>query len=222
MDEISNKTLATLLVVAIVISLAGTFFAMRGVSTITNVITGAAEYTTGESKVNITSRLDIVLDSGFETVDLGDGYLNNTGAGEDDCWLSSNQSGSQPNSTCWHADSFSPTPFKLENDGNRWAIVKINSTDGATLFSNGYQSGDRDHMYRAYGADAATASVCTVSPVTDWTSFSGTSTADNLCGNMSYNPSNNQLWVDIGMMIPTLSSGEYSASVGFVATDAGQ
>jgi hypothetical protein len=131
MDEISNKTLATLLVVAIVISLAGTFFAMRGVSEITNVITGA-QVATGTAKVNITETVDVTLDN--PTVDFGEGYRNVTylndvtecnltsGVAKPDCWILS-------------SGTYDPADFWLENTGNVAVNVTINSTASASVFN---------------------------------------------------------------------------------------
>ena len=122
MDEISNKTLATLLVVAIVISLAGTFFAMRGVSQVTNYITGAQSSSdSGTAQVNISESLSIVLTQ--DSVDFGTGQRNNDLAVGSECNITSNAS--QP--SCWNTSGAGgswgttgggPGDFTLENDGN--------------------------------------------------------------------------------------------------------
>jgi hypothetical protein len=134
MDEISNKTLATLLVVAIVVSLAGTFFAMRGVSTITNVLSGAASSDTGEAKVFINETQSIILTA--DTVNFGAGYRNSTVVADNvNCTLTS----SLPKPPCWvdtPEGSFNASDFTLENDGNVFVNVTINSTVGSDYFNS--------------------------------------------------------------------------------------
>ncbi len=129
MDELSNKTLATLLVVAIVISLAGTFFAMRGVTTITNVVTGQAVAPSGQAQVYINTTLSIVLNQAL--VDFGSGYRNATIADTIECRLNS----SYPKHDCWYAlSTYDPWDFQVENDGNIQVNVTINASRTGTNF----------------------------------------------------------------------------------------
>jgi len=209
MEEISNKTLATLLVVAIVISLAGTFFAMRGVSSVTNVISGAATSTSGEAAVNITQQLSIILRN--TSVYFGSGllYSNST-----QCDLDSSLGAAYYDTSCWNATvPNTPEPFLLENDGNVVADITITSVTAATLFtgstagSPAYKASVAEPGGRITGCDG-----------TPQTALDLTASAQSLCTSMNDSNLADQIEVDILMTVPTVAGGNKSAIVTFDAT----
>jgi hypothetical protein len=218
MDEISNKTLATLLVVAIVISLAGTFFAMRGVSQVTNIISGAQVQQSGTAQVNITSQTSISLTA--DTVNFGSGYRNETNLTSinNECNMSSNDAAAPD---CWIvSDSFSPADFVLENDGNRYVAVTINSTAAANYFdtcslATGIDGGEADFAFT--GEEGAEAGCTTDGTLTDSeTPFDATD--QTLCTNMSYIDANDEFNISISIDVPAGPAGECSSTVDFEAT----
>jgi len=225
MDEISNKTLATLLVVAIVISLAGAFFAMRGVSQITNVISGAATEQPGEAKVNISSLTSIMLTQA--TVNFGTGYRNASEVGiNDECNLTTNQS-TKP--TCWfNITAWAPRPFVLENDGNVYVNVTINSSINTT-FLDGTPAGTAVQRYQFVPSDSSSGLLgfrpengcnATAFSVTDWTEFSNS--RQLICTNMSPTDTEDEFYVDINISIPMGITGAKTTAVTFYATKSNQ
>ncbi|MBI5880573.1 hypothetical protein HZB90_00410 [archaeon] len=216
MDEISNKTLATLLVVAIVISLAGAFFAMRGVSQITNVITGFESAGPGTAKVNISEVEEITLTQA--TVDFGTGYRNQSNVGiNDECQLTTNQS---PKPICWYnITAWAPSPFVLENTGNVYVNVTINSSINTT-FLNGLPLGTAQQRYQFVPGDSSSGlflrpeNGCNVTfTVTGWTEF--TNARQLICTNMSPTDTEDQFYVDINISIPAGVTGVKSTTVTF-------
>ncbi|MFC1705084.1 hypothetical protein ACFLZ6_02020 [Nanoarchaeota archaeon] len=75
MGEVSNKTLATLLVVAIVVSLGGTFISLNRLSSIAKVssITGFA---TGTGKVNVTIVESTTISTPDDNIWFGEGNVD--------------------------------------------------------------------------------------------------------------------------------------------------
>jgi hypothetical protein len=215
MDEISNKTLATLLVVAIVISLAGTFFAMRGVSQVTNIVTGQLSAATGTAKVNITETISITLLN--NTVNFGSGYRNASYASVAECNLSTNTS--QPD--CWiNNTDYNPIPFLLENDGNVYINVTINSSNADNFINGtiigggtrryGWRGGDPlDSLRTGCGGEAGT------DLTKDFTDFSAS--PQLICKNLSATNTEDRFKVDINISVPAGPTGEKTADVIFQA-----
>jgi hypothetical protein len=215
MDEISNKTLATLLVVAIVISLAGTFFAMRGVSQVTNVITGALPTATGTTKVYINQTVSITLRN--NNVDFGAGYRNSSVVADAaECNLTS--SAAQP--SCWvNTGTYNPSDFWLENDGNVYANVTINSTVAANYFNTcgttTIIAGDPDYTWA--GKELASGGCGAAYGTLDTSEGQFTGAHQLLCTNLSADDSVDDFNVTIKLYVPTGPSGQCDNNVVFTA-----
>jgi hypothetical protein len=228
MDEISNKTLATLLVVAIVISLAGTFFAMRGVSQITNIVTGAQSTgETGQAKVNITEKTEITLTQTI--VSFGQGYKNasySPGAATTECNLTTNDTAADVNNTnCWISDSnYDPNPFVLENTGNNYVNVTINSSIVDDFLSGSVTGGTRRYQWAGsdlssgYFPSAENGCVGTLNDT--WQEFNNG--YQPLCTNMSPFSGEDEFNIDINISIPTGVLGSKTTDVLFTAQKAMQ
>ncbi|HII72778.1 TPA: hypothetical protein HA265_08535 [Candidatus Woesearchaeota archaeon] len=215
MDEISNKTLATLLVVAIVISLAGTFFAMRGVSTVTNFVSGAATSTSGQSQVYINQSLSITLRQAL--VDFGAGYRNltNLGTPSAECNLTS----SAPKPSCWTTagSPYAPLDFRLENDGNVFATVTTNSSSGTDFFtgcdlSQSITAGDAS---LEFAGEQAAESGCTGTLQTANTTYNNA--YQSLCTNLSPSDLTDEINISITLRVPAGPAGNCSKAVSFLA-----
>ncbi|NQU79865.1 hypothetical protein HQ545_08930 [Candidatus Woesearchaeota archaeon] len=204
MDEISNKTLATLLVVAIVISLTGTFFAMRGVSQVTNIVSGHAVGGQGTAQVNISQVVEISLVN--DAVNFGTGSRNGSVVNSDtECNITSNQTTAPTN--CWQYtsagnDNFDAVqPFHLENIGNTFVNLTINSTNYSNYFGDlGTGTGTPRYMWTpsdgnegtfTQGENGCTASLST----TAWTNFD--ETEQNVCPRFNFENANDEMFVDI-------------------------
>ena len=220
MDEISNKTLATLLVVAIVISLAGTFFAMRGVSQVTNIISGAQTANTqGTAQITVNTTAQMRLD--VATVDFGTGqrFANITPATS--CYLTSGTG--VFNGTCWNNTAGSaPGDFVLENNGNANLSIEINSTAYNQFFVGGGgtdKPGEGDYEWQGQEDVAGRYTGCVGTLNATWNGF--TDAEQDLCSNMAYDDNNDRFNISIRIDIPSGASGSFSHSVDFIGTPLG-
>jgi hypothetical protein len=125
-QDLSNKTLAILLGVSIVISLGGliVFLTTGG-----DQITGAATSPTAIARINITSRASINWT--VYTIDWGTGYVNETAQY---CVL--NSEGLNDANNCSNFTTVYEG-LRLENDGNRVVAVNFSSNASAAQFIGG-------------------------------------------------------------------------------------
>ena len=123
-QEVSNKSLATLLILTMVISLAGTLVMINKAP----LIVGAAN--TGTADVNLTVGQNVAI-TVSNNVNFGEGYalLSNT------CTMESNGSSS---AECLGAgwSSVSDQPITIKNDGNTNVSVTAGSDAAATAWIN--------------------------------------------------------------------------------------
>lgn len=173
MEEISNKTLATLLVVAIVISLAGTFFAMRGTSVISKTITGYQAADSGEARVNITQTASITLNQ--DVVSFGEGFRNSSDTCSSNpftCLCNITSSIDKPN--CWeNASEYDPQDFVLENNGNVYVNVTINSSNATNFLDDARTVGAPVQTYQYQAANTTGDGGCE-GMQTSWVEFAET------------------------------------------------
>jgi hypothetical protein len=147
MSEISNKSLAALLVLAIVISLGGTIVSLGKIKNMQfNVpffgATGFATTGQGNVTLNVTSISSIQFTD--NTLNFGNGYIT---AGGDNCTMSVNESNSTTlversgTSNCdgdWATFAAgSETPLTIENNGNTFLNVTIQSDKDSSTFIGG-------------------------------------------------------------------------------------
>jgi len=122
MSDISNKTLAILVGVAICISLVGIFAAQRGV-----IVTGMASTGTGQVNLTITEITSILVTN---NIDFGAGYVNDSA--QDWAYLYSNNA-----STTYGNWSFSAQSVHIKNDGSVNVTLDIKTSKNATGFIGG-------------------------------------------------------------------------------------
>jgi hypothetical protein len=125
-QDISNKSLAIMLALSIVISLGGlVVFLTKG----GEQITGAATTPTAIARINITSRASINWT--VATVDWGTGYVNDTATY---CLL--NTEGINDLANCTNFTTVTQG-LRLENDGNRVVQLNLSSNVSAAQFIGG-------------------------------------------------------------------------------------
>jgi hypothetical protein len=122
-QDLSNRTLAILLGISIVISLGGliVFLTQEG-----EQVTGAATNTVALARINITSRASINWT--VYTVDWGTGYVNDTAQY---CVLNTEGLNNPINFTTVYEG------LRLENDGNRVVSVNLSSNVTPAQFIGG-------------------------------------------------------------------------------------
>jgi len=212
MAEISNRTLATLLVAAIVISLGGTIISLNKLAIYVPLDgpTGRAPSDTGTTSVTIQQQVSIILqDPPGSSVDFGTGRVNQskctysnmlagTGGYTDigDCWLELVQ-------------VTPPQAWRLENDGSLNASVAIRGPEENAFLGDydsygaGYPRGLR---WRVNVSDQG----CYVDRNESWSQFSWNSTA---CNNMAWDENfyDDDFAVEVNLTVPgDISGGTYS------------
>lgn len=215
MDELSNKTIATLLVIAIVISLTGTFFAINGITRVTNIITGTATTGTGQADVNITDRTSITLNQ--TQVNFSSGYRNDSVVPlGSNCNLSSSDF-TVP--SCWiNTTAYDPRDIILENNGNRYVRITINSTNYSRAFAacsvrTTIDGGSSNYTFKGVAAEAG---ACSINFNTTELMFNNSD--QQLCDNLSYGNSADSFNITIGLKIPAGPLGNCSNAIDFEAT----
>ena len=130
MDEISNKTLAILLIAAIVISLGGTLISLNRLARIRAPITGFA--TTDTAGVNLTISSLAEVNFTIDEINWGTGTVV---SGKTSCTLDSY---SNPIDTV-NCSSFTAQPdgLVLENIGNKNVTLNITTGKTAATFPGG-------------------------------------------------------------------------------------
>lgn len=211
MADISNKTLAALMVVAIVISFIGMIGALKFEGIQLQRITGAVT-TTGTAKINITAIQELnVTDT---SVDFGTGRLNASIV-----WCEF-QSNGTTTSACRHATAGATVDgetfdgldtvdgFTIQNSGNTAINVSINSSTAATFIGGGGEynfqpedgGGSCDGKWGGFN--------------NTWTAFSA-ATQEDICGSLDQSETFD---VDIQLNVTeTSTTGERSATVTFAA-----
>ena len=136
MGEISNKTLAALLVVAIVVSIAGTMVSIQRLSKLG--VSGFATSGTGIANLTISSSRSITV---YNNIDFGAGYADDGTT----CTMESNATA--PETNCngdpsaaigWDDRPLSTQYFIINNSGNINTNVTFNASQDATEWIGNY------------------------------------------------------------------------------------
>lgn len=221
MSEISNKTLVSLLVVAIVVSLGGTFLTLDKIGQ-TNLIIGEATTSSeGTTSFNVSTVTELTLQT--TTIDWGSGYINGTAS---NCTLDSEGT---VDSGCV-GFSAQNTGFLIENTGNQNLSVQVNSSADASSFIGGdnpaFQYKVEPNSVAGQSGESSTQD--TVASCSDsWTPSSYTSvgtTAEYICGSstafpMSPAAEEDAAVMDLKISIPDNAPAESnSAAITFIGT----
>ncbi len=178
--DVSNKTLAVLLIAAIVVSLGGTLLSSGGQKT-GAVTTGTIDY---EIDTNY------VVNFSTATIDFGTGYV---GVGEGPCIISTSgaPSGCQ--------GSFSqPSPLVIDNVGNTNCKVEMEFDKSDTTFIG--SSSDVDWM------TTSISSSCTTPLPAGYAPIPSASTPFEICDSLNWQ-TNTLLEVDIRLTIDEADQG---------------
>lgn len=138
-EEISNRTLAILLVVAIAISLGGTIVSLNRLAGVgAPVVTGFATDDKGTASVNITSQASITFEINNNSIDWGNGWVNSSQSGTCQMTATSTQAGVDEGSesTACKGDwaGASQGALVIENNGNVNISVMVQVNATATEF----------------------------------------------------------------------------------------
>lgn len=174
-EEISNKTLAILVVIAVIVSIGTTIVLLSQMSPGT---TGAA---TGLAKVDVTGLVAISLPT--NTVDFGSvvqGYSANTTTG-------------------------SPAPLTVQNDGGVLVNVSIAKDNSSSALFSGTGSGDNTatFQFKIDTVGGEPNSFNYGSSQTSWTNVPGTTAIDDVITELKYSDSTDSAEVDLMINVPS-------------------
>jgi len=205
MADISNKTVAFLLIGAIAISLIGTFVSLNRLGKMgIPVISGAATSGAGTAQLTIASALSITL-SEDDTVDFGTCTPTTGGT-----WFESNATDKNGTGQGYCDGLGYPDNITVWNDGNEYANVTISASNvdltGGTL--------NKSLMFAMMNASKPG---CTRAAQRAWKNM----TADynyTVCGNLTFATDLNRIWVYFGVWAPQDSTaGQRTSTLTFTA-----
>jgi hypothetical protein len=215
MDDISNRTLALLLVTAIVVSLGFTVYSLNNLGA---GATGRATTQQGNVTLNVESSVSIILRA--DNINFGTGYVNgscNFPIATNNATLTAGLTHTNLNN-CWTNRTAQPTSLRLENDGNRNASITIRGPNARQFFGN--YAGSNPYNFTFRSRDSETGS-CNSGLQATYMSFQAAPTT--VCSRLLFDPSSSdELAIDIQVVIPSdIPPGTYqNSTIEFTATQA--
>ncbi|MCK5026366.1 MAG: hypothetical protein KAS15_07240 [Nanoarchaeota archaeon] len=197
-EEISNKTLAVIVVAAIVITLGSTALIMRMGSP---VITGMITEQVGTAQFNITSVVSIAITDSM--IDFGAGSV---GAGNASCVIDSDGAVG--------TGDWSPTSdaFIVENDGNVAINITVNASNVAADFIGG--TGPAYKWITDAGEGDGS---CTAESIDSYAE--ATTSTQMFCGNLGFASAADSVGMDLQLTIPSdATPGQKTSTVQFTAS----
>lgn len=210
MSEVSNKTLASLLVLAIVASLGGTLLVLDSESPV--FVTGFATEESGT--VNLTIQGAISIDLTENTALNWGTVVFNTTTVDPICTLNSDGSSADGNN-CTSYSSVA-TGMIIQNTGNIDVNVNMTSSDAAATFLGG--TGDAfNYKTSTYTGNARGG--CQTGAVASYTAV--TTATQVACTNLTFGNTEDEMEVDFEVSVsPDTAQGEHSATLTFTGTTA--
>ena len=207
--EITNKTLAMLLVAAVAISLFGTIFSVNKLNQFGEFrsTTGFATTDTGTAVVvvNTSTSIKFVV----ATIDWGSGSVNST-SGFLNCTLATDAANTEG---CAGFNTVSQG-FILENDGNTVAAVSLAANRTAVQFIGGTGEGGGPLFRYKVANNGTESSSCTTPLPVAYTDVNVTAPGTVICADLNYTDIQDSLEIDIYVNIPyTSPSGQKIAGL---------
>jgi hypothetical protein len=202
--EMSNKTLAMLLVAAIAVSLFGTIFSLNRLGTLGT--TGYAISANGTATVYVNTSTSIRF--AVSSVNWGTGTVNTTG-GYVNCTM---MTGGTANSAGCAGFTQVTQGFVLENDGNTMDTVQLSSNASAAQFIGGDSSGGGP-LFRYTVTNNETGS-CTSPAPPSFTDVNITAPGTPVCpsSGLNYSDTRDSMNINIYVNIPyTAPQGQKTA-----------
>jgi hypothetical protein len=218
-DDINNKTLATLLVIAIIVSIGGTLISLNRLSKFGGYgITGFAASGTAKVNLTVTSSSGITV---TQAIDFGAGYSN--ASTSTNCTMESNlSSGARPDTDCkgdWANFISSSTKqyIIVQDTGNTNGNLTINASAVATTWIDTFSTAWSQAWYAALNPTANDGCIDANQTIA-WTTLS-TGTPSALCVNATGTAftygTNSILWVAAKVNVPfDATPGEKYTTVG--------
>ena len=215
-DEISNKTLAVLLIVAIALSLGGTLVSLNRISSIARgpAITGYVSSMFNTGTTNVTIQTTASLRFAVNLLDFGKGAVNTT-AGNTLCSIASSTAGGTKaaNTQCINFTAVgSIYSLQLENDGDMNLTVNMSADKNATNFIGGGASGAEQFLWTVGNNETNSCNNITGPGTGNWSNMNTTSML--VCstgygaamGGLGFITTQNSLAININLTIPSDST----------------
>jgi hypothetical protein len=221
--EISNKTLAWMVVVAIVVSFAGTLLSLSKLEGTNNLIGYATVNDSANAQVQISSQAGLTFS--VSALAFGSGSVNGTAPYQ--CNLTINKSTS-PNilkdgGCSGFADTNTGGPLTLENTGNVQLNVTLNFSADANNFIGGYADVNNPAPSFLFSVSENETSSCTSINATlaGWTEVQNTTLSTyGICNGMDYVAGSDSLSIGIKVRIPS-NANQGTKTVYITATGTG-
>lgn len=212
--SVSNKTLAVMLLAAIVVSLGGTFISLNKLGSIST--TGYQTF--GTVELNISTSLSITTDG--TNIDFGACSLGTDAAG-----ITINSETAQGNVADSCADYVTPTYISIRNNGNLNAEVTFNVTDvgtgqGGTFLNTGDTNSSIAYKLQNIATGAYQPGCAgTMSSDNVYVNFSNTNEI-GVCTNLTTG-TDSIMRTDYEIVVPTAASEGDTVTITFFAQEAG-
>ena len=202
MKEFSNKTIITLLIVTIIVSLGGTLISISRLSQL-ELITGRV--TVGNVSVNITEQATLNLTT--YDIALGNGYIT----AEANCSIDTqNGTGS---STCWsNAGIGANSGIVVENVGNVGINVTVQFAANQSAFIGGTNP-ELQYWCRTDGSSSGSSLASTL------TNVNNASLTYDCWANLDEISSADSFYFDVNLNIPANAHGSKNNSITFTAAN---
>ncbi len=187
--EMSNKTLAMLLVAAIAVSLFGTIFSLNRLESFGT--TGFATQANGTASVYVNTTTSIIFN--VSTINWGTGYVNTSG-GYVNCTMATDAAHS---AGCSGFTTVS-NGFILENDGNTNATVSLYANATAVQFIGGSSGGGPLFQYKVSNNEATS---CSSPAPSSYTDVNVTPPGTTICPSTTFDFNNSKDTMEIEVMI---------------------
>lgn len=219
-DEVSNKTLAILVVAAIVVTLGGTMLVLRSGPSVQ--LTGLVTSQEGTAKINVSTVVDIELED--TVIDFGTGHVNDS-ALDHNCIMNTEQGpiDTTESNDCL-GDWNSITDYMwIQNEGNVPISLTVNSGLDASGFITGsspsFQVKSVVDSTDANGpGDDSTASCSAGAALDTYSELGGDVT---LCDSLGYEDSGDELVMYAKATVPSdAATGSRTTTWTFTASDA--
>jgi len=203
MVDVSNKTVAAMLVLSIVFSLGITLFALNRMQAIAvgHPISGLAVSGTSQTNLTIQSMASLVFRN--NSVQFGVGYTNTSATSN--CWMNTTggrSGGATLQHICVNFTAPANQGLILENNGNRNLTVTLNSSMNATTFINGSTPGPANFSWSIDNSEANTCATLNLGQYENFTTVNNSGVGNNICTNMGFVDTNNTMRIDFLVSIP--------------------
>lgn len=212
MDDISNRSLALMLLAAIVVSLGATVYTLNYFNQVTGITGMAATPKSGNVSLTVETAESFRLR--ISSIDFGAGFVNtsNSGCADNATLFAAQQYNDTNGDNCWtslNGLSEVPKGFQIDNDGNVNLTISVTGPNSTRFFRKSGVAPPAQANLSWKGRNNETGS-CGNGLVSTWKDFQ--LHTQIVCDDLLFFPTNtDSMGIDIKVVIPPsgLASGLY-------------